>query len=104
MSEPDAERPFDRWIRPYFSDPSLWPVMLVLAAVLTTFGGVLLLLAFAERNLFAQAALALLALMSADGLRPSLRQRRLGLGAGLILGSWATSGLAAWGALRLGLF
>ena len=99
-----ASRRLEQWIRPFFTDSTLWPVLFVMAAVLATFGAAMLLLAVGERNGFAIAALALLLVMSADLVYRDLRRGRLGLAGGAIVGLWLLIGLIAAALSHSGLF
>jgi hypothetical protein len=103
---PDAEpRGVERFILPYFTDSSLWPVTIVLLAALSMFGATVLLLALGERNLFAVAALLILAVGSVESLvREVRRRRRIGAVFLSILAVWLLSALVAGVALRYGLF
>jgi hypothetical protein len=94
----------DRWIRPYLEDSTLWPVLIVLVAVAVTLASAVLLLAIGDRNPFAMAALVGLAWMSGDAVWGDLRHRRLGPTTGLILSIWVLAGVAAFAAIRAGLF
>lgn len=62
----------DHWLEPIFSDSTLWPLLLVMLLILVTLGAALLLLALADRNLFAMAALAVVAIVSVDVCRHDL--------------------------------
>lgn len=102
--EPEEAPGLDRHIRPYFSDPALWPVTIVLLIVFATFGATILLTALRSRNLFAVGALLALAVATAEAVRLDLRRRRLGAASGLILGLWALSALVAAVAAWFGAF
>ncbi len=103
-SEGPEERRVERFIRPYFTDSTLWPVLFVLVGALSTLGASVLLLAVEGRNVFALAALAILLLGSADAVFHDLRRRRIGLAAGAVLGLWALSGAIAFAAVHWGLY
>jgi hypothetical protein len=92
----------DRWIRPFFSDLALRPVLIVLVIVVTTLGAAVILLAVRGRSYAALAALLLVAWASADAVWSDLRRRRLGPASGLIAALWLLSGLCALGAVYLG--
>ncbi len=96
--------PVAGWIRPYFTDSALWPVLFVLVATLVLFGAVVLLLALRERRYFAVAALLVLAWASADGFRSDHRRGGFGIASGLILALWLLSGLVAFAAAHFDLF
>lgn len=101
-AEPPPREPEDRepkqlsdHLKLYLSEPTLWPVTLVLAIVLVTVGTTALVAAL-ERNLPAIGAVALLAGLSLD---PCVREvRRGGPGAvtGLVAAFWLLSALGAW--------
>lgn len=94
--EPEAAGP-DRWIAPFFEDSTLWPVLIVVAAVFVTLAATGLLLAFVERNPFAVAAMLLAFWVSVD---IAIRERRGGRSAragASLAGLWALSILAALG-------
>ncbi len=86
-----------------FAESTLWPLLIVILGSLGSFGAALLVLALADRNVFAMAALALLAGMTVDVVvrsrsRPTLRNaaRLLGLLWGVAAG---LAGLAHWAGL-----
>jgi len=96
---------FERWIEPYFRDSSLWPVLVVAAAIFVTLVASVLVLAVGDRNLAAMAALLALVWMSADAtLREIRSRRRLGLVGGAILAVWVLAAAAAVAARRSGFF
>ena len=93
---------FERWLEPYFRDSSLWPVLVVAAAILVTVLAAVLVLAVGDRNPAAIAALLALLWASADATLRELRsRRRLGLVGASILAVWALGSAAALAA-RLG--
>jgi hypothetical protein len=98
----DEPRRLEDWIRPFFSDSTLWPVLAVAILSLSSFGAALLLLALGARNYFAIAALVVLAGISVDAIWVDLRRRRLGPVAGIILALWSVSALAAAVAVAFG--
>jgi hypothetical protein len=100
----DPPRGPDDWLRPFFQDSTLVPVLIVAAGCFTALGGGLIAWAARGRNLAAIAALVLLAGMSADALlRDRRRHGRLGLVSRCVLGLWALSAVAAAAAVALGL-
>lgn len=108
MTEPDRDdgepRSLDEWLRQFASNSALVPVAIVVIACFAAIGAGVLLAALHARNLAALAALALIALGSADLIQRDVRhRRRLGLASRLVLGLWALSGAAAVAALTLGL-
>ena len=103
-AEPEA-RGAERWIAPYFRDPTLWPVLVVAAASAATGLAALFCLAALDRNAYAAAALLALAWMSADvARRERSAHRRLGLAGRALLAVWALGAAAAVGAGWAGLF
>ena len=94
----------ERWLRPFFEESLLWPVLLVAAGIFVTLGAALLLLALRERNPFALLALLLLARMSAEAVLREHRRRGWGLLAGALAALWALSILLFGVAVALGLF
>ena len=103
-SDAPEDRALDRWLSPYFTDSTLFPVVLVAAAVGVTLGSTLLLLAVVERNFFAAAALFVLAGVSVDVVYRDLKRRRFGLLSRIVAGFWALSTLGAAAAIRWGVF
>ncbi len=94
---------FERWIEPYFRDSTLWPVLAVAVLILITLLAMVLVLAVADRNLAAIAALLALGWMSVDLTRRELRaRRRLGLVGAAILVVWVLGIAAAIAARRSG--
>jgi hypothetical protein len=108
VSEPDHDedrepRSLDDWLAGFARNPALQPVLLVVLGCFAAIGAGALLLAFRSRSLAAIAALALLALGTADLLQRDLRRRRFGAAARLAVAFWALSGLAAAAAVALGI-
>jgi hypothetical protein len=101
--DPD-ERSIDRWIAPFFHDSTLYPMVIVAAAIGVTLGSTLVLLAAADRNPFAAAALLLLLGMSADAVYHDFRRGRLGLASRAIAVLWALSVLGAGAVAWWGIF
>jgi hypothetical protein len=96
---------FERWIEPYFRDSALWPVLVVAATILVTLLASVLVLAVADRNLAALAALLALGWMSVDAtLREVRSRRRLGRVGGAILAVWVLGAAAAVAARWSGIF
>ena len=93
----------DRFIRPFFEDAGLWPILAVLVLSLCTMGAAALLAAFLSRNLFAVAALALLALLSIDIVVRCWRRPSSRLFAGCIVGFWVGSAALAIAGLAVGI-
>ena len=103
--EPEHEpKSLDDWLRPYFTDSTLVPVLLVAAGCFTAVGAGIIAWAVRGRSLAALAALVLLAGMSVDALLRDRRRRgRLGLASRSVLALWALSAAAAAAAVALGL-
>jgi hypothetical protein len=95
----------DAWIEPYFRDSTLWPVLVVAAAILVTLAAALLLLALVERDLYAIAALLAAGWISGDFVLRDVRGHgRVGLAGGTLLALWAMGAVAAAVARGLGFF
>jgi hypothetical protein len=108
MSDPEPgderePRSLEDWLGSFARDSSLRPVLVVALGCLAAVGAGALLLAVRGRSLPAIAALALLALGSADLFQRDLRRRRFGPASRLVAGLWLLSALAAAGAVVLGL-
>ena len=108
MSEPEHDddrepRSLDDWLAGFARNAALRPVLIVVIACFTALGAGALLLAVRGRNLAAIAALALLAVGTADILQRDLRRRRFGPAARLATAFWALSTLAAAAAVALGI-
>jgi hypothetical protein len=106
VTEPDGDDPrsLDDWLRQFFRDSSLVPVLLVAVGCFTAIGAGVIAWAVVGRSLAAIAALVLLAGMTLDAvLRELRRSRRIGLASRCVLGLWALSALAAAAAVALGL-
>lgn len=101
--QPNEPRSFEDWLGSFARDATLRPVLIVAIGCFTAIGAGALLAAVRGRSLAAIAALALLALGTADRLQRDLRRRRLGPASQLALGLWALSALAAVAAVAIGL-
>jgi hypothetical protein len=101
-----APRPsrLERFVAPFFEEPTLWPVLIVLAAHAVLLGAVLLAFALRERNLFALGALALVAVASADVAIRLARARRFGRLGWSVVGLWIASAIGALLATRFDFF
>src|SRR5688572_20066369 len=96
-------RSFDDWLAGFARIAALRPVLLVALGCFTAVGAGVLLLAVRGRSLAAIAALALLALGTADLLQRELRRRRFGSTARLVTAVRVLSALAAAAAVALGI-
>ena len=109
MTEPGRDhggepRSLDDWLRQFFTDSTLVPVLLVAVGCFTAIGAGIIAWAVRGRSLAAIAALVLLGGMSLDGvLRDRRRHGRLGLASRCVLALWALSATAAVAAFALGL-
>lgn len=95
---------FERFLSPFFEEPTLWPVTLVLGAHAFLGGAVLLAMAARARNVFAMAALALLLVMTGDVLFRCARARRMGRIGWGVVALWIGSALGAALATRFDFF
>jgi hypothetical protein len=107
LTEPGPEREprsVDDWLRQFFRDSSLVPVLIVAVGCFTTIGGGIIAWAVRGRSLAASAALVLLGGMTADALlRDRRRNGRLGLVSRCLIALWALSAAAAAAGVALGL-
>jgi hypothetical protein len=106
VTEPDGDEPrsLDDWLRQFFRDSSLIPVLLVAVGCFTAIGAGVIAWAVVGRSWAAIAALVLLAGMTLDTvLRELRRTRRIGLASRCMLGLWGLSAVAAAAAVALGL-
>jgi hypothetical protein len=99
-----GERGLGHWLRPYFADSTLWPVLFVAAAIGLTFGAATLLAALRLRNPFAIAALLILLVASGEAGLREVRGGGAGLVVGVLAGLWTGSAVVAGLALWLGVF
>ena len=100
----DDPRGAELWLAPFFRDSTLWPVLIVAAAIFVVLGAAGLLLAFVDRNPFALAAVLLLLWISVDALVRDRRRGRSRLLLGCVAGFWLLSIAAAAGARWAGWF
>ena len=82
---------FDHWIRPFFDDSGLWPILSVLVLSFCTLGAAIITTALIAWNPFALAALALALLVSADVVVRAFLKRTNRLLAGCVAGFWLGS-------------
>jgi hypothetical protein len=94
----------DRAIAPYFREPALWPVAIVLIAHVILGIGVALLDALRSGMGYGLVALVLIGAGTAAALASDLRRRRLGIAAGALLACWVLGAAAAWAADRYGIY
>jgi hypothetical protein len=94
---------FDDWLASFASESTLRPVLIVALGCFAAVGAGALISAVRGRNLAAIAALALLALGTADLWQRDLRRRRFGPASRLALALWLLSAAAAAGAVAVGI-
>ena len=101
-----AVRPggFERWVAPYFREPSLWPVMLVLVAHAVLGLGIALLEVRRGAGGFAWLSVALGVACLAGAAVRDARRGSAGLASGICLSIWALSVATAWLADRYDLY
>lgn len=103
--EPAPDRSLvDRMIAPYFAEPSLWPVLLVLLAHGVLGVGVALLDAIRDGMGFGAISLGFIAVGTLFALAGDLRRRHIGFTSISLLCSWAFGALTAWAADHYGLY
>ena len=95
---------FERAVAPFFEEPTLWPVLFVLAAHAVLIGAVLLAFGLRSHNVFALVGLAVALLMSGDVLFRRWRARDFGRIGWSVVSLWVLSTISAVLATRLGLF
>ena len=108
MTEPGPgerePRSLDDWLRQFFTDSTLVPVLLVGVGCFTAVGGGIIAWAVRGHSLAAIATLLVLGAMSTDALvRDWKKHGRLGLASRGVLVLWALSAAAAAAAVALGL-
>lgn len=93
----DSTTGVDRWVMPYFEDPSLWPILLVLIAHLSMFVGLVLLFSIRDGSGVAFAGLILALYVSFRSILWEIRRRRLpGAISITVVVTWVLGGLAAY--------
>jgi hypothetical protein len=105
----DSDRPpegsaVDRHLRVFFTDSTLWPVLVSAAAIFVALGAALWLLAVEDRNPLAIAALLLLAILSFEWVHRDRQRGRLGLASRSLGVLWLASAAAALLASWAGIF
>lgn len=94
----------EEWLAPFFTDSSLWPVVVVVGTCLSTLGAAVLIAGLYHQNPAAAAALLGLAWISFDISRRRLSMNgRLGMLGWSIVSLWALSAAIGGLAIRLGL-
>jgi hypothetical protein len=94
----------DRVIGPYFREPALWPIAIVLLAHGILGIAVALLHAVRSGMGFGLVALVLVGTGTGASLVSDLRRRRPGITSGALLACWTLGALAAWVLDRNGLY
>lgn len=103
----DVERApgrMERFVAPFFEEPTLWPVLFVLAAHAVLIGGVVLAFGLRSRNVFALAALAIAVMMTGDVLFRRWRAGVFGRLGWSIVSLWVLSAISAVLATRFDFF
>jgi len=95
---------FERLVAPFFEEPTLWPVLFVLAAHAVLIGAVLLAFGLRSHNVFALGALAVALVMSGDVLIRRWRAGVFGRIGWSVVSLWVLSAISAVLATRFGLF
>jgi hypothetical protein len=95
---------FERFVAPFFEEPTLWPVLFVLAAHAVLIGAVVLALGLRTRNVFALGALAVAIAMSADVLIRRWRAGVFGRIGWSVVSLWVLSTISAVLATRFDFF
>ena len=95
---------FERLVAPFFEEPTLWPVLFVLAAHAVLIGAVVLAFGVRAHNVFALGALAVALVMSADLLFRRWRAGVFGRVGWSVVSLWVLSAISAVLATRLDLF
>jgi len=94
----------ERFLAPFFEEPTLWPVLFVLAAHAVLIGAVVLALGIRTRNVFALAALAIALVMTGDLLFRRWRAGVFGRIGWSIVSLWVLSAISAVLATRFDFF
>ena len=81
-----------RHLAVFIEDQALWPILIIFVVHASLGGALLLLAALRGGSLLAQAVLAILVTLSADGIRRARQRRRVALWVALL---WALSALIA---------
>lgn len=95
---------FERLVSPFFEEPTLWPVLFVLAAHAVLIGAVVLAFGVRDRNPFALGSLALLLVATLDNAVRLARARSMGRLGWCIVAFWVGSAVAAVLASRFHVF
>jgi hypothetical protein len=98
--EPPATTGPIRHLSVYFEDPALWPLLLIFVVHVALAGALLMLAALRGGSLLAQAALAVLIVLGANGIRRAQRRRRVAI---WLVSLWGLAALIALGGSHLGL-
>ena len=102
--EPEGPQTVEELIAPFFTDSTLWPVLLVVMGGLATLGAAVLVGAIYYRNLLAAAALLGIAGIAFDVVKRHRRlQGSMGRLGWTIIALWLLSAAIAIGAALLGL-
>ncbi len=95
---------FERFVAPFFEEPTLWPVLFVLAAHAVLIGAVLIALGLRSHNVFALGALAIALVMTGDVLLRRIRAGVFGRLGWSVVSLWVLSAISAVLATRFDFF
>ena len=96
---------FERFVAPFYDEPTLWPVLFVLAAHAVLIGAVLIALGLRSRNYFALGGLAIAVVATGDVLRAAHpRAARSGGSGWSVVTLWVLSAISAVLAIRFDFF
>jgi predicted esterase YcpF (UPF0227 family) len=95
---------FERFLAPLYEEPTLWPVLFVLAVHAVLIGAVLIALGLRAHNYFALAALALSLVMTGDFLFRRIRSGDFGRLGWSVVSLWLLSAISAVIATRYDFF
>jgi hypothetical protein len=95
---------FERFVAPFFEEPTLWPVLFVLAAHAVLIGAVLIALGLRSRNYFALGGLAISLVMTGDFLWRRIRTGVFGRLGWSVVSIWVLSAISAALATRFDFF
>jgi len=95
---------FERFVAPFYEEPTLWPVLFVLVAHAVLIGAVLIALGLRSRNYFALGGLAIALVMTGDVLVRRIRAGAFGRFGWSVVSIWVFSAISAALAIRFDFF